>query len=129
MHAFRPPRLFPHLIALVGVLAIATLGIIPIAKLQASPIERSLEAALNFICTSGGIKKRPRSLDQQAPTPVDPCLLCSCLSTTALAPEATWQPFTAEARKTTAYVRASGMFIERLANRNLGPRAPPKFLV
>ena len=129
MHAFRPPRLFPHLIALVGVLAIATLGIMPIAKLQASPIERSLEAALNFICTLGGIKKRPRSSDQQAPTPVEPCLLCSCLSTAALAPEATWQPFTAEARKTNAYNRASGMFIERLANPNLAPRAPPKFLV
>ena len=129
MHAFRLPRLFPHLIALVVILAITTLGIMPIAKPQAAPIERSLEAALNFICTPGGIKKRPRSSDQQAPTPVDSCLLCSCLSTTALAPEVTWQPFTAEARETTSYVRASGTFIERLANPNLGPRAPPKFLV
>ncbi len=129
MHAFHLPRLFPHLIVLVGVLAIATLGIMPIAKPQAAPIERSLEAALNFICTPGGIKKRPRSSDQQAPTPIDSCLLCSCLSATALASEVTWQPFTTQARETTSYIRVSGTFIERLANPELRPRAPPKFLV
>jgi len=129
VHAFRSPRLFPHLIALVGVLAIATLGIMSTAKLQAATIERSLEAALNFICTPGGIKKRPLSSDQQALNPVDSCLLCSCLSNTALAPEVTRQPFTAEAKETTSYVSASGTFIKRLTNPNLGPRAPPKFLV
>lgn len=127
MRRFRTTRILGRFVAVITIMALASHGLMPPAQAaQGDPGELSLEAALNLICTAGGLVDR-----NQNPTskPGDTCPLCPIFTCPALTPAQNVTPLPQQIAASVQPIRHQAAGKLSRPTREVLPRAPPHLIV